>query len=102
MRRASSVLVVSALMITGFVIWHPSRNTASAQPNDGTLRLAQAKKGQAKKQAAPPIKDSAQKKAGPKEASANTGGIPIAERTGIQFDLAWTGHYNGLINGEFN
>ena len=28
--------------------------------------------------------------------------IPLAERIAIQFDLAWTGDYNGLINGEFN
>jgi S1-C subfamily serine protease len=28
--------------------------------------------------------------------------MPLAERIAIQFDLAWTGDYNGLINGEFN
>ena len=28
--------------------------------------------------------------------------MPLAERIGIQFDLAFAGHYNGLINGEFN
>src|SRR5215212_6380492 len=28
--------------------------------------------------------------------------IPLPERVSIQFDLAWSGHYNGLINGEFN
>ncbi len=28
--------------------------------------------------------------------------MPLPERVGIQFDLAWTGHFNGLINGEFN
>ncbi|MGA7489372.1 MAG: serine protease, partial [Xanthobacteraceae bacterium] len=26
--------------------------------------------------------------------------LPLAERVAIQFDLAWTGDYNGLINGE--
>jgi peptidoglycan hydrolase-like protein with peptidoglycan-binding domain len=26
---------------------------------------------------------------------------PLADRVAIQFDLAWTGDYNGLINGEF-
>ena len=30
------------------------------------------------------------------------GGIAPAERVAIQLDLAWTGEYNGLINGEFN
>jgi peptidoglycan hydrolase-like protein with peptidoglycan-binding domain len=28
--------------------------------------------------------------------------VPLAERVGIQFDLAFTGYYNGLITGEFN
>jgi peptidoglycan hydrolase-like protein with peptidoglycan-binding domain len=28
--------------------------------------------------------------------------MPLAERVGIQFDLAWANYYNGLINGEFN
>src|SRR5205823_5424874 len=28
--------------------------------------------------------------------------LPLVERIGIQLDLAFTGHYNGLINGEFN
>ena len=27
--------------------------------------------------------------------------MPLAERVGIQFDLAWAGYYNGLIDGEF-
>jgi peptidoglycan hydrolase-like protein with peptidoglycan-binding domain len=26
--------------------------------------------------------------------------MPLADRIAIQFDLAWTGDYNGLINGE--
>lgn len=39
-------------------------------------------------------------KGSPKEGG-NTN-LPLAERVGIQFDLAFAGHYNGLINGEFN
>ena len=27
---------------------------------------------------------------------------PLAERIGIQLDLAWTSEYNGLINGEID
>jgi peptidoglycan hydrolase-like protein with peptidoglycan-binding domain len=30
------------------------------------------------------------------------GGVSIAERAAIQFDLAWIGAYNGLITGEAN
>ncbi len=51
----------------------------------------------------------AQKRAAPKKkpAAAQSGlavyaAMPLAERIAIQFDLAWTGDYNGLINGEFN
>jgi peptidoglycan hydrolase-like protein with peptidoglycan-binding domain len=29
-------------------------------------------------------------------------GMPLADRVALQFDLAWSGHYNGLINGEFS
>jgi peptidoglycan hydrolase-like protein with peptidoglycan-binding domain len=28
--------------------------------------------------------------------------MPLAERVGIQFDLAWTGDYSGLIDGDIN
>ena len=28
--------------------------------------------------------------------------MPLADRVGIQFDLAWTGHFTGLITGEFD
>src|SRR5690606_32221591 len=28
--------------------------------------------------------------------------MPIAERAALQFDLAFTGHYNGLIDGNFS
>src|SRR5258707_11072439 len=96
MRHASAVLAVSALVVSGVIFWHPSQNAASAQPGDGAVHLAESKKGQAKKQ------DAAQKKAAPKEAAGNSSGMPLAERIGVQFDLAWTGHFNGLINGEFN
>jgi peptidoglycan hydrolase-like protein with peptidoglycan-binding domain len=44
-------------------------------------------------------------KSRPKKASPKEGGIanlPLKERIGIQLDLAFTGHYNGLINGEPN
>lgn len=31
---------------------------------------------------------------------ARVAAMPIADRIALQFDLAWTGDYNGLINGE--
>src|ERR671930_135739 len=41
-------------------------------------------------------------KGAPKDGNAGYANMPLADRVGIQFDLAWTGHFNGLINGEFN
>src|SRR5205085_2731288 len=36
------------------------------------------------------------------EAGVNYANVPLAERVGIQFDLAWSGHFEGFINGDFN
>jgi peptidoglycan hydrolase-like protein with peptidoglycan-binding domain len=51
----------------------------------------------------------ASKKAAPKKkpAAAQAGrevyaAMPLAERLAIQFDLAWSGDYNGLVTGEFD
>jgi peptidoglycan hydrolase-like protein with peptidoglycan-binding domain len=41
------------------------------------------------------------KKRAPPPPSRDSAAIPLAERIAIQLDLAWTGDYNGLINGEF-
>jgi peptidoglycan hydrolase-like protein with peptidoglycan-binding domain len=59
-----------------------------------TVQVAEAaKKGKSTPKATP-------KKGNPKEGS--NANLPLAERIGIQLDLAFTGHYNGLINGEVN
>src|SRR5262245_38737424 len=65
----------------------PSSEPTSAQRGEGAVRLAAA--------AAP-------KRAATPPAPARDASIPLAERIAIQFDLAWTGDYNGLVNGEFN
>ena len=60
-----------------------------------TIRVAEAaKKGKAEPKKGAP-------KSSPK-AVPNGSNLPLPERVGIQFDLAFTGHFNGLINGEFN
>ena len=41
------------------------------------------------------------KKAAPPTSGAYAG-IPLAQRAAIQFDLIWTGDYNGPIDGEFS
>jgi S1-C subfamily serine protease len=44
----------------------------------------------------------ARKRAPTPPGSGRDASVPSADRTAIQFDLAWTGDYNGLINGEAN
>src|SRR5882757_8367597 len=95
MRLAGTVLVAAVVAMSASAfkgLWLPP-GAAHAQTGEGTTRVAEAKK---KDKAAP-------KKTPPKETASNGySGMPLAERVGIQFDLAWTGHFNGLINGEFN
>jgi len=100
MRRAIAVLALSAIVALGVGLQVPSWHRASAQPDAG-VRIAQAKKGEGKKAEAK--KPEAKKKdAAPAKAAAKESSGPLAERLGIQFDLAWTGHYNGLVTGEMS
>jgi peptidoglycan hydrolase-like protein with peptidoglycan-binding domain len=57
------------------------------------------------KKAAPSLKKGtqAQKKATPAPAKAAAGtGLPLADRIAIQLDLAWTGDFKGLVDGELD
>ena len=64
-----------------------------------TITVAEAaKKGKAEAKKGGP-------KGGPKgnpKGTPSASSLPLPERVAIQFDLAFTGHFNGLINGEFN
>jgi peptidoglycan hydrolase-like protein with peptidoglycan-binding domain len=105
MRIAGAVFVVSiaalpAAALVGGMASQP--NSAQVQNTDGSFQVAAAtkktatKKTAAKKKAEPPVKK------GPPAQPGGYGNMPMSERILIQFDLAWTGYYNGLINGEFN
>jgi peptidoglycan hydrolase-like protein with peptidoglycan-binding domain len=60
----------------------------SASPQAGTAAKPAGRNAKARKPAPPaPTRDST---------------LPLAERMAIQFDLAWTGDYNGLVTGELN
>ncbi len=59
--------------------------SAAAPVGEGTLRVAAA--AARKRTSAPPSRDTS---------------LSQADRLAIQFDLAWTGDYNGLANGEAN
>ena len=99
MRFAGLILLASTFALSAPVIISlvAPADHAQAQSANGSFQVAEAKaKGKAK---------SAPKKGNPKEGGGgggNYGSMPLAERVGIQFDLAWTGHFTGLINGEFN
>src|SRR5262245_38740499 len=52
--------------------------------------------------AAKPAGRSAKARKPPPPTAAHDASLPLAERMAIQFDLAWTGDYNGLVTGELN
>jgi peptidoglycan hydrolase-like protein with peptidoglycan-binding domain len=100
MRLAGALLVASILTLGAFAF-------AQAQSIDRPIRLAEAAakapaaKAPAKKAVAAK-KARASKKAPPAPPGRDVySSMPLGERVGIQFDLAWSGHYNGLVNGEF-
>ena len=85
MRLAGAVL--SCLVAASFALAEPAKQAAPA------------KKQAAKSKKAAPAK--AEKKAAIDAIAASYVAIPLAERLAIQNDLAWTGDYNGAINGDF-
>src|SRR5262245_56944242 len=89
MRFAAVALLASCLTLPAptLIGWLTQPDHAFAQ----TIQVAEA----AKKGKSTP---KTPKKSSPKEGA----NLPLVERIGIQFDLAFTGHYNGLINGEVN
>src|SRR5690348_1970963 len=87
MRPPGGVLVAAIVVVfacAGIVL------PRSAHAQDGRITIAAAKKATPKKKAP----------AAPSTNGSYTS-MPLAERVGIQFDLAWTTYYNGLIDGEF-
>jgi hypothetical protein len=66
-------------------------DSGAAAAGEGTVRTAAA--AARRRPPAPPA---------PSGPPRDTSGLPLADRIAVQFDLAWVGEYNGLINGEFN
>jgi hypothetical protein len=95
MRLAGAILIASTIALSAPTVIAPlsSPDAAQAQTSAGAIVVAEAK-GKGK---APPKKDPPKGGGGGNYAS-----MPLGERVGIQFDLAWTGHFTGLINGEFD
>ena len=80
MRLAGAVL--SCLAAVGFAVAEPAKQAAPAKKET-------AKSGKAEKKTATDA------------IAASYTAIPLAERIAIQNDLAWTGDYNGTIDGDF-
>jgi hypothetical protein len=76
------------------------KETKAAQKKETKAAPAKQKKAKAKK-GAKPAPMTAEQKAGHLTALQTYAAMTPAERTAIQSDLAWTGDYNGLIDGEF-
>src|SRR5690242_16740731 len=106
MRLAGAALIASSVALSAIVMLGSQPNTAQAQAAQkaGAAKALPAQKAAPPKKATVAKKAVAQKKAAPvaqpgRDVYPN---MPLPERVGIQFDLAWSGHFNGLINGVFN
>jgi len=103
MRFAKIAFAISITVLPGYALLSGiiSRlDLAQAQSTGGRIILAAA----AKKDAA---KDASKAPAAPKAPAPGPvppgyATMPVTERVALQFDLAWSGDYNGLINGEIN
>src|SRR6185436_17491390 len=83
MRLAGAAL--SIVVAAGFAVAEPAKQAAPPKPAAAT-----------KIKSTKPDKKSAID-----ATAASYTAIPLAERLSIQNDLAWTGDYNGAVNGEF-
>jgi len=109
MRLAGVILIVSSLALPAFVGLMSDLNVAQAQTTKAVKKAPLAKKAPVKKAPAANKSAVAKKPAGSKQAAPMAQPnrdvypiMPLPERVGIQFELAWSGHYNGLVNGEFS
>ncbi len=87
--RAAMRARAAAIQRGRTVTQHEQADTSAAPSAEGTIRTA----------AAAARKRGATQAGLPKDPLS---GMPLAERIAIQYDLAWTGDYNGMINGEAN
>jgi hypothetical protein len=92
MRLAGAVLW--SLVAVSFAVAEPAKQAAPKAEAAKPKQAAPAKAAKNEK------KD--EKKAATDAVAASYAAIPLAGRLSIQNDLAWTGDYNGLINGEFS
>jgi peptidoglycan hydrolase-like protein with peptidoglycan-binding domain len=82
------MLIIAAILAVLLFVLPAVAQTDSASPQAGAAAKPAGPNAKARKPAPPtPTRDAA---------------LTLAERMAIQFDLAWTGDYNGLVTGELN
>jgi peptidoglycan hydrolase-like protein with peptidoglycan-binding domain len=91
-------------LILSMILWSANGQAQNAQPAKrvGHPTAAAAPRSDAKSDAKADTKIDAKKKGATAQPGRDPGGVSVAERASIQFDLAWIGAYNGLITGEAN
>src|SRR5262249_59784581 len=92
MRLAGAVLIASTLALPAPTLIAFLTHPYAAQAQSGPIHVAEAKK-----------KGPPKEKGKPKEGGTpNYTNVPLVERVGIQFDLAFAGYFDGLITGAFD
>jgi hypothetical protein len=98
--------VASAVLVFSMTLWSATGQAQNAQKPANRSSNPHAADAKSHPAAADPKNDA---KNDPKKKSAAAaagrdlnGGVSVADRALIQFDLAWIGAYNGLITGEAN
>jgi peptidoglycan hydrolase-like protein with peptidoglycan-binding domain len=102
MRRIAGAVVTLLLAALPAPAQHDG---ATSQPSVTTTPAAQSSEATPAKTGEDAVRlaaAAARKRATTSDAPARDASTPLAERIAIQFDLAWTGDYNGLVNGEVN
>src|SRR5438132_10924354 len=88
LRAGVPMRIMAAVLAVLLMVLPAAAQNDSASPQAGAPAKPAGRSAKARKPAPPaPTRDSA---------------LPLAERVAIQFDLAWTGDYNGLVTGELN
>jgi len=99
--------VAVAALILSITLGSASGQAQNAQPanragHPGTADAKSHPAAAADSKAHPAAAADPKKKSAAQPGRDPNGGVSVAERAAIQFDLAWIGAYNGLITGEAN
>jgi peptidoglycan hydrolase-like protein with peptidoglycan-binding domain len=94
--------VAGAVLIFAMALWPAAGQAQTAQPAKPAKRVNHPAPAAKTPAAAEPKNDPKKKSATALPGRDVNGGVSVADRALIQFDLAWIGAYNGLVTGEAN